>query len=134
MSLAVRFTLWLLKGKRLTLSERNSLSTAILADIEALPLRDIITASDEGILVNGKPLNIDKAKVLRESALAALDNQAFNYIGEQVRYVASERVLNKVTVPEDLYFYRAAIWFVEQMRAHLQILSQHSPELPGLED
>lgn len=121
----------LLRNKRLSIAERNILSTAILERLEALPLRDIIEPSDEGILINGKPLNIEKARVLREAADAAIENQAFNYIGEQVRYMATERLIQKVTAPEDLYFYRAAIWFSEQMKAHLQILAQRSPELPG---
>ena len=134
MSFAVKITLWLLKGERLTLAERNALSTAILGALEALPIRDIVSASDEGILINGKSLSIEKVNVLREAALASLENQAFNLIGDQVRYVATERLLNKVNVPEDLYFYRAAVWFVEQMRAHLQILAQRSPQLPGQDD
>ena len=126
----VRFVIWLLKWKRLTLAERNSLSTVLLDKLEALPIRDIITTSDEGILINGKGLSLEKLRVLREAAIAAIDNQAFNLVGDQVRWVATERLLNKVTIPEDIYFYRAAIWFIEQMRAHLQILAQQRPELP----
>jgi hypothetical protein len=130
----VRFILWLLKGKRLTLTERQELSTAILDRLDALPLRAIVEISDEGVLINGQQVDIDKLRVLRESAIAALDNKAFNFIGEQVVWLAVQNVVHKSTTPEQIYYYRAAIWFSEQMKQHLQILAQHGQELPLSED
>lgn len=127
---AVWLTNWTLKRSSLTLAQRNSIVIHILDTLEALPLRDIISSSDEGILVNGKQVTLDKLQVLRDAATAALDNQAFNYIGEQVVWVALQRGIHNGTTPESLYFYRAAIWFGEQMKAHLQILAQQNLELP----
>lgn len=134
MSLVVRLTLWLLHGRRLNIVERNALSTAILEQLEALPIRGIITNSDEGLLINGKPVEVEKMRTLRESAIAALDNQALNLIGDQIRWVATERLLHKVIVPEDIYYYRAALWAIEQLRAHLQTLAQVNQEPPLSED
>lgn len=134
MSWSVRLLLWLLAEKRLTLAERNALSTVILERLEALPIRGIITNSDEGILINGQPVSVEKMRTLRESALAALDNSALNLVGDQVRWVATERLLHKVVVPEDLHYYRAALWGIEQLKAHLQTLAQVNQELPLSED
>ena len=124
-----RFVLWMLKHSNLSLAERNELIIHILDKLEALPLRDIISSSDEGILINGKPADIEKLRLLRDSANAAIENYALNYIGEQVMWVATERLTKKITTPEELFFYRAALWFGEQLKAHLKILAgyQESP-------
>lgn len=130
----VRLALWILKNSKLTLEERTLSTTIILDKLEALPLRAIIENSDEGILINGRQVDIDKLRVLRESAIQALDNQAFNLIGEQVVWIATDRVIRKALTPEELYFYRAAIWFSEQMRQQMQSLASQRPELLGQED
>lgn len=114
----------------LTLEERNLCTDLVLAKLEALPLRDIIKSSDEGILINGKPADLDILKVLRESALQALDNRAFNLIGEQVVWLAVQNGVHKGDTPEKLHFYRAAIWFSEQFKAHLQVLAGYGQEMP----
>lgn len=134
MRLLVKWALKVIQHSDLTIDERTLCTGIVLQKLEAWPLRSIIEDSDEGILINGKQLNIEKLKVLRESAKAALDNQALNLIGEQVVWIAIQRGLHNADTPEKLYFYRAAIWFSEQLKAHLQILAQQSPELPRLED
>lgn len=117
----ILFKVWL--NLDLTLEERNKLSTLVLDKLEALPLRDIITASDEGIFINGKQADIDTLKALRESAHAALDNRALNFIGEQVVWLAVQNAVHKGDTPEKIHFYRAAIWFSEQLKAHLRVLA-----------
>lgn len=134
MRLLVKWALKVIQRADLTISERTLCTGVVLQKLEALPLRGIIEDSDEGILINGKQLNIEKVRVLRESAIAALDNQALNLIGEQVVWIAIQRGIHNADTPEKLYFYRAAIWFSEQLKAHLQILAQQRPELPSLED
>lgn len=128
-SLFLRFVLWLYKSHHLTLAERNLFTSEMLDSLNALPLRDIITSSDEGILINGLPPDIEQVRKLRGSAIAALSNQALNYIAEQVVWVAVQNGIHKGDAPEKLYFYRAAIWFSQQMKAHLEILAgtQESP-------
>lgn len=131
MRLLVRFALSVLKHSDLTIQERTLCTGIVLTKLEALPLHDIVTSSDEGILINGKQVDIEKLRVLREAAIRALDNQALNLIGEQVVWLAIQRGIHNADTPEKLYFYRAAIWFSEQMKTHLQILAQQGPELSG---
>ena len=114
----------------LTQEERTLCTAAILDKLEALPLRAIVTDSDEGILINGKQADIDTLRALRDSAISALDNKALNFIGEQVVWIATDRVIRKALTPEESYFYRAAIWFGEQLKEQLQILAGYGKESP----
>ena len=126
MRLVVKWALGVIQRSDLTIAERTACIGSVLDKLEALPLRDIITNSEEGILINGRPLDIEKLRVLRDAAKVALDNQALNFIGEQVVWIAIQRGIHNADTPEKLYFYRAAIWFSEQMKAHLQILAQQN--------
>lgn len=128
MRLIVKLALGVIRRADLTIEERTLCTGVVLDKIAALPLRAIIENSDEGILINGKQVDIEKLRVLREHAVAALDNQALNFIAEQVVWIAVQRGIHQAKTPEDLFFYRAAIWFSEQMKIHLQILAQQSQE------
>lgn len=120
----------LLKDKDLTMTERTLLVGFVLDKLEALPLREMIGNSSEGILVNGRLLDVDGLRVLRDAAKTALDNKALNFIAEQVVWIAIQRGIHNADTPDKLYFYRAAIWFSEQMKAHLQILAQQGVDNP----
>lgn len=129
MRLLVKWALGIIQRADLTIQERTLCTGMVLDKLDALPLRAIVESSDEGILINGKPVDLDKLRVLREASIAALDNQALNFIAEQVVWLAIQRGIHNGDTPEKLYFYRAAIWFSEQMKAHLQILAQ-APNSP----
>ncbi len=124
-----KFTTWLvnycLSKNSLSLEERNSIVIHILENLHALPINGIISTNDEGeILLNGRSLSIEQIRQLRESARLALDNAALKVINEQVLYASVVGGLHKAISPEDLYFYRAAIWFSQQLEAQLKILAQ----------
>lgn len=119
----LRIATWCLK-RNWTLEERVELSTAILDTLSALPLRAIIEDSEQGILINGKLADLETLKVLRDSAHQALANKALDFIGQQVEFIAVQRGVHQATKPEDLYFYRAALWFSQQLKQHLRILAQ----------
>lgn len=130
MRLFVKLALGVLKRSDLTVAEQTACLGAVLGKLEALPIKEIIGQTDEGITISGRPITIDKVKTLREAAVAALDNQALNIIGEQVVWTAIQRGIHNADTPEKLYFYRAAIWFSEQLKAHLQILAQQNQVEP----
>lgn len=123
MRLLVKLALGVLRRSDLTIQERTLCTGLVLDKLEALPLRDIITSSDEGILINKIPVSVEKLRLLRESAKSALSNQALDYIGQQVVWLAIQRGIHNADTPEKLYFYRAAIWFSEQLKAHLETLA-----------
>jgi len=110
--------------------EERILSTGVILDkLNALPLSAIIAVSDGAITVNGQELDVEKARTLRESALRVLENQAFKLCHEQVRWIAVQKGLATELSPSDLTFYRAALWYSEQLVAHLSLLAQKDQEL-----
>lgn len=124
------FCITLLRWSDLPLRERAMLTSALLQHLEALPLRDMISYSDEGILlVNGQQLGFEKMKVLREAAIAALGNQALQLLEQQVLSVAVQRGLHQADTTEKVMFYRAAIWYGGQLAEHLQKFAQQGQEL-----
>lgn len=128
-----RFVVWIIRyalsRSRFSLVERNEIMTHILDNLRASPIRSIITTNEGGeILLNGRSLDIKKIKLLRESARLALENPALKLINEQVLFIAVTGGLHKAIIPEDLYFYRAAIWSSQQIEAQLKILAQRTED------
>ena len=114
----------LLARRRLDVRERNLLTSAVLDRIGALPLRDIISVNEQGfLLVNGVLLEPTQAQVLREEAKKALANKANKLVWDQVRYSAFVGGVSQGASPEDILFYRTAIWNGEQVRNYLRVLA-----------
>lgn len=123
---AVRF---ILNRVNLSIRDRSELFTAVLTKIVALPLRDIISYNDEGnLLVNGQALEMARALQLRDSAKGALENQAHKIAYEQILYKALEAAAFKTGNPDDLYFYRAAIWWGQEEVKILNVLAGYDQE------
>ncbi len=127
-----RFAIWLIEQTlkdSLSLEEKNRLIAHILTNLHALPISSIITTNEAGeILLNGSSLSLEKVRLLRESARTALSNPALKIINQEVLFSAVTGGLHKAITPEDLYFYRAAIWFSQQLEAQLKILAQITEE------
>jgi hypothetical protein len=122
----IRLVEKLLRGD-LTPEQRNRLVVHIL-DIEgALPIHAIVTSDDEGVLVNGEQLNYDNASVLRNSATQVLDNRAFKLCADHVRFIAFKHGLATGLLPSEILFYRASVWYADQLKAHLALLAQREP-------
>lgn len=117
--------------KRTSTAERNKIVIHILDSLQASPLNDIISVNDDGELtVNNRSLDIEKGRQLRTAADAALRNQALNLIREQVKYIAFVGAATKAQLPEDLLFYRAALWWGQEIERFLKLLAQRQePDL-----
>lgn len=119
---------WLISSlfsRELTKEQRHKLSTLVLDKLDALPLRDIITADEGGrLLVDGSPVDIEMMRLLHAHANAALDNKADALISQQVMRIAIVNGLHKGDTPEKIYFYRAAIWWGQQRDELLKLLAQ----------
>lgn len=124
--IALQLVGWLM-NRELTVEQRNSLTSYILDNLDALPIRGIIDINDsEEILINGRSLDLDKAMQLKESALIAIDNVALKLITEQVIYAAIVGGIHKASTPLEMYFYRAAIWFGQEQEKLLKTLAQRT--------
>lgn len=117
-----------LKEGTFTLEERNLITGALLDTLGAIPLTDILY-SDEGLVVEGKQVDdMAVARNLRESAYSALSNRAFTLIREQVKYEAFIAAAKTAKDASELIFYRAALWWGEQVERKLQLLAQQTQE------
>lgn len=115
-----------------TLSEENriKLLTAILDKSCALPFRDIIEINeDRTILVNGRTLDMEGAKVLRESARGLINNTAFKLIQESVAFRAVNIGTNKAITLYDIMFGKAASWWGQEEKRILTLLGQTDQEI-----
>lgn len=123
--LIVKLTCYLLKLP-LNIEQRTQLVGAILDANNAVPLFDIITEGHEGngIMLGGVQLPSDAARGLRESARTLLNNPARRYVIEQVASIAGRRGISQATKPEDLIFYRAALWWGGQELAIYKALAE----------
>lgn len=126
-----RFTVWItnysLSKSDLSLKQRNEIIIHILDNLQSLPIHGIITRNEDGeVLLSGKSLDFDKLRQLKESAIIALDNQAFKVVSQEVLYASVVGGLHKAISDNDLYFYRAAIWFSQQLENQLKILAQRT--------
>lgn len=132
MKLAVKLTGWLLK-RDLSLEDRNALIIHILDSLAALPLRDIIKFDTDGSLtVNDRPLTFEQARSLRESARAALNNQALKLVHDAVLFKAIALGVHTVEKTEQMVFGRAAIWWGQQQDRIIRLLAQEDSELTPL--
>ena len=113
-ALLVRIVCYLLKVE-LTTQQKTRLIGAILDTSNAVPLSEVITFGQNGMIyVQGKLIDQEKAIQLRESARLLINNGAMNLIYEQVRHIAGTRGVAEGDTPEKLVFYRAALWWGEK--------------------
>lgn len=109
--LGVSLACWLLKLP-LSMKQRTKLVGAILEGLNAAPLSDIVDVAPDGkLMLDGHPVEYERAIQLRNAAIAALENGARLAIKEQVLSIAAKRGIVQGDTPEKLYFYRAAIWW-----------------------
>lgn len=108
----------------MTLEQRLEISTHIVDALGALPLKDMFLINANGELeISGKVVDIEKALQLREHANSALDNKMLITIREQVGYEAFVNGIHKGVSQEQLYFYRAALWWESEVEKHLKKLA-----------
>ena len=104
----------LLKTATLTVEERQLLTAAVLERLGALPVRDKIVVDENGIFVDGRQVNLETAKRLKEGSVALLKNFARKFVGEQVRYMAIVKGVHENTSPEQGLFAKAALWVMQE--------------------
>lgn len=121
--LATKLAVRLLSIAALSVESRNLLTAKVLDAVGALPLHDILTVHDGEIRVNGVPLEYDQAVRLREGAKQALANPTLKLVWDQVRYSSFVGGVSTGGSPQDILFYRTAIWNGEQERAWLRVLA-----------
>lgn len=115
----------------LSMEDANLLTTLVLDKLGALPFSNIIEIGNEGLLINGRPVDGKEEIVLRESARLALDNKAHKLVRDQVAFLAVMNSTHKAeTIPHVLWG-RIGVWWYQQSEKYLKVLARtdQQPEL-----
>lgn len=105
------------------MEDRVALTTALLDRLNALPIGEMVIFTDNGIMINGKELEVDQAMSFREASISLKDNFARKVIHEQIRYKAIDLGINKATATDTLFFAKAAIWVLNEIEILIAKLS-----------
>lgn len=115
MSVEVKKAAELLKNADLSIEERNLLTTVLLEKLGALPVRARIMLDGAGrILVDGRPLTVEKARRLQMSARTLTKNFARNFVQETIKFMAIKEGVHFNLTPEQGLFAKAILWQHEE--------------------
>jgi len=112
-----------LKKAKLSQTDRIALTTAITDKLNALPMGDIIAYSREGLIINGKVMDLEQTANFKLSVTALEDNFARQVIHEQLRFKAVQLGLDKATSIDELFFAKAVIWSLNEENKLIKQLS-----------
>ena len=111
-----------LKKTTLSKDDRVALITSLIAKLPAFPFNEVMTITQEKVVVNGRELITDEIITLRDSAIALQDNFARKIFHEQVKYVALNMGIRKATTIDELVFSKAALWCLEEENKLFEML------------
>jgi uncharacterized protein YgbK (DUF1537 family) len=116
----------ILKWKKLKGEAKTRIITALLENIDALPIRDAITFDQDGtIIIRGKKIDIETAQLLKQSATALKDNYTRKIIQEQMLYTANKIGLHQGLTPEQIQFSKALVWVIQNEQQLLDKLEEN---------
>mgnify|MGYP006935477831 CR=1 FL=1 len=128
----VKSILFALKHKELSIEDKNLLIGALLTNIKALQLNSLIGFDNFGnILIEGKPIEYDKAIDLRESARLLNNSFLRRMIQDWIKYKASSLILRDGTNSETILFAKVAIWLSLEEQKIIDQLAQEESEQTG---
>lgn len=109
----------------LSMEDRSALATVILDRLGALPFRDIIQVGSNGVLtIDGRPLDMETARKMRDSAKYVLESTARHFVREQVAFRAVTLGVHNGDTAEKAIFARAALWYGQQEDELYRMLAQ----------
>lgn len=113
--LVSKLAVWAVKNKRLSGEDKARVTNALYDNLQAIPLRNIITFNGEGtVLINGRKMTMEQSMAFVESARALKDSYARKMIHEQVLYEAVKMGIHQGLTPEMIQFSKAAIWYAQE--------------------
>lgn len=122
--IAVKLAVFLLKRSDLSHGDRALLTSCTLDKLAAIPVSDIISVNEQGtLLVNGKMIDIETTRILRESARSMLQSRAFKLVQDQVVYASFVYSMHTAISIEELLFPKAALWWGQQEYKYLKLLA-----------
>lgn len=113
--LITKFTIFVLNHKRLSETNKALLTSALLNNLMAIPLTEIITFDTNGTVnIEGKTLSLEQARAFTDSARALKDSIARRIIRDQLTFEAIKMGVHKGMTPDMILFSKAALWVMEE--------------------
>lgn len=112
---ATKFVIFLLRNSRISIEQRQILTSALLNKLGALPLRAKITLDVGGTVhVDGRSLSLEVARKLKEGSAMQLNNTARRFVRETVMFLAIKKGVHENNSPEQGLFAKAALWYMQE--------------------
>ena len=109
-----KFVIWALRTVKITGEDKALVTTELLKNIDALPLRDAIQFGADGtVYIKGRTLELEQAQALKTGVAVLKDNFARKLIQEQLLYKASVMGLHEGINPEQIMFSKAIVWVIQ---------------------
>lgn len=122
-----KLAVWALKSKRLSGEDKVRVTNALYDNLQAIPLRNIVTFNEEGtVMINGKILDLQQSMLFLDSARAMKESFARKMIHDQVLYEAVKMGIHNGLSPEMIIFAKAAIWFGQEEN---KLLNKIAPDI-----
>lgn len=122
--LLCKLSVWLLKSKRLDNESKSVVLNALLSNMNALPISDILSFDLQGSLkLNGKPLTIEQAVSIKEGAVSLKNNATYRLIKEQIAFKAVNMGIHNAINLDMVLFSKAVLWVQEREVELIESLS-----------
>ena len=122
--LIAKLTVFALRSKRLSGNDKALVTTALLDNLQAINIKDIIKIDEQGIRINGRQLETEQAIQLRESVIQLQNSYARKVIREQVAYEAIKMGIHNGLNPDMILFAKAALWYDQAENQLIQSISE----------
>ena len=115
MKFLVWLTIKLLKSKRITGEQKTRIIAALLRNIHAVPIQDVISFNEDRTMsIEGRKLDVEQAMQLNESANGLKNSYARRVINAQLTYKAIQIGLHQGMNPEQIQFSKAILWIIQE--------------------
>lgn len=123
--ITTKLALWCIKKSKLTLEQKAEITAALLENIGALPIRNVIEFDDSNTLViNGQQIDMEKAILIKTGAKVLRDNFTRQVIRNQIKYNALMLAITGTNI-EQIMFAKAANWVLLQEEELLKKLDEN---------
>lgn len=128
-SIATQLAVWLLKAS-LSKENRMKLTNAVLTKLGAIQSSDVLGWDGQGVLhIQGRKVEMEQARVLRESAKVLLNSPARKLVRDHVAFKAVTIGVQKAELPEQMMFGKSALWWGDEEDKILMTLAGTGEEL-----
>lgn len=122
-----KIVIWALGTTKISGEDKAIITTALLRNIDALPIRDAITYDLEGtLMIRGKKLDLDQAQSFKQGVAVLKDNFARKLIQEQLLYECSKIGLHQGLTPEMIQFAKSCVWVLQNEEQLIDKLNGNS--------